>query len=157
MAQLKELSTDEGLLYEAIMELPDIKCLETNRLQIMQQTEELAKRNLDLKPRLGEMKEQLRSKHNELETLKGSVDGKLQIQSEKNEGRSIPHLQDKLKISVMEADEESETIADSFLDGKLPLDQFLKNYKSKRKTSYMLKASEEKLGHMIYTGQAGDL
>ena len=56
----------------------------------------------------------------------------------------------------MEADEESETIAENFLAGKMPLDEFLKNYKSKRKLSHSRKMSEEKLGHLIYTGKVGD-
>ena len=57
----------------------------------------------------------------------------------------------------MEADEESETVAESFLDGQMPLDEFLKNYKSKRKLSHGRKIAEEKLGQLIYTGQVGDL
>ena len=34
------------MLYAAIMELPDIKCLETNRLKIVQQTEESGKHRI---------------------------------------------------------------------------------------------------------------
>jgi len=154
--ELKELSNDEGSLYAAITELPDIKCLEINRIKIVQQTEESAKKNLEHRPKVDELKEELKRKYQELETLKSKVDGKIALQSEKMEGRSLPHLQDKLKIAVMEADEESETIAESFLDGKLPLDQFLKNYKSKRKLSHHRKMCEEKLGSLIYTGQVGD-
>ena len=56
----------------------------------------------------------------------------------------------------MEADEESETMAESFLEGQLPLDEFLKNYKSKRKLSHARKAAEEKLGQLIYSGHVSD-
>lgn len=154
--ELNELSNDEGSLYAAIMELPDIKCLETNRIKIVQQTEESAKKNLEHRPKVEELKEELKLKYQELESMKSKVDGKLGLQSEKTEGRSLPHLQDKLKIAVMEADEESETMAETFLEGEMPLDQFLKNYKSKRKLSHQRKMCEEKLGHLIYTGQVGD-
>ena len=40
LSTLNLRSNEEGSLYAAIMELPDIKCLETNRIKIVQQTEE---------------------------------------------------------------------------------------------------------------------
>lgn len=155
--ELTELCKNDGSLYACIMEMPDIKCLETNRIKILQQTEDLAKWNIDRKPRLEELMVQLNEKHKELVMLNSNVEQKLSIQAEKSDARSPAHLQDKLKIAVMEADEESETIASEFLDGNLPLDQFLKNYKSKRKLSHMRKAQEEKLGQLVYSGQIGEL
>ena len=52
-----------------------------------------AKKNLELRPKLDEMKETLKLKYQELESLKSNVDQKLEIQTEKTESRSLPHLQ----------------------------------------------------------------
>ena len=75
------------------MELPDIKCLETNRIKIVQQTEESAKRNLELRPQVEERREALKNKYQELESLKSKVDEKMALQTSKTESRSLPHLQ----------------------------------------------------------------
>ena len=52
-----------------------------------------AKKNLEHRPKVDELKEELKLKYQELETLKSKVDGKIALQSEKMEGRSLPHLQ----------------------------------------------------------------
>ena len=52
-----------------------------------------AKRNLESRPKVEELKEELKLKYQELESLKSKVDGKLVLQTEKTETRSLPHLQ----------------------------------------------------------------
>lgn len=156
--ELKALTNDELLILneniekqdELLLQLPHIKESHDNVDDLLSQIQELADKNL--------------SKMDELEKLKSEIVDRVNLVSkhvEENEKLhedyenlcekfSPKNIQEHLRQSLNEADEDSEKLADSFLKGDLELDKFLSSY-LKRRTIYQIrKTKEEKLSQQIH-------
>lgn len=58
-------------------------------------------------------------------------------------------MQESLQNASTEADEQSESIAENFLNGHLDVDNFVSSYIKSRIVSHTRKAKEEKLTHQL--------
>ncbi|KAJ7417650.1 Vacuolar protein sorting-associated protein 37A [Pitangus sulphuratus] len=109
ISQLTSMNEQEEVLLEQFVALPQLKQVITDRDELVKSIEELAKKNLLLEP---------------------SLEAKRQTVLDKSCSPSA--LQARLKVAAHEAEEESDTIAEDFLEGKTEIDDFLSSFMEKR-------------------------
>ncbi|XP_078073767.1 vacuolar protein sorting-associated protein 37A isoform X2 [Mustelus asterias] len=148
-SQLTDLNDNEALQLEYFITLPQLKQICTDKDDLVNYIEELAKKNLQLEPRLEAERQELLDKCDQLTQLKNTFEKKLQRQHELSESCSLSALQARLKVSAHQAEEESDVIAEDFLEGKVEIDDFLSSFMEKRTICHCRRAKEEKLQHLM--------
>ncbi|XP_062899121.1 vacuolar protein sorting-associated protein 37A isoform X2 [Mobula hypostoma] len=148
-SQLTDLNENEDLLLGHFMGLPQLKQICTDKDDLVNNIEELAKRNLQLEPRLETERQDLLIKCDQLTQLKSTFEKKMQRQHELSESCSLSALQARLKVAAHQAEEESEVIAEEFLEGKIEIDDFLSSFMDKKTLCHCRRAKEEKLQHLM--------
>lgn len=143
--KLQELLDDENKLLQMLGCLPEVEQLARDQEHCMEVNDQLARNNLSLKPVLEEKKKVLLEKYDIFNEVKADYDKNAERQEQLRQFYDIRHIQDNLKVAALQAEEESESIAERFLEGKITVEEFKKNYMSKRKLSHLRHAKEERL------------
>ncbi|XP_064411329.1 vacuolar protein sorting-associated protein 37A-like [Latimeria chalumnae] len=149
ISQLKDLNDQDNLLLEQLVDLPQLKQVMTDRDDLVKSIEKLAKMNLLLEPKLEAQRQDLLEKYEHLNDTKTAFEKKIQQQHELSESCSLSTMQARLKVAAHQAEEESDTIADEFLEGKVEIDDFLSSFMEKRTLCHCRRAKEEKLQQTI--------
>ncbi|XP_053314815.1 vacuolar protein sorting-associated protein 37A [Spea bombifrons] len=145
VSQLSEMIEQEDVLLEQFVNLPQFKQIITDKEDLVKNIEEIAKKNLQLEPVLESKRQSILEKYELLTQMKATFEKKLQRQHELSESCSLSALQARLKVSAHEAEEESDGIAEDFLEGKTEIDDFLSIFMEKRTSCHSRRAKEEKL------------
>ncbi|XP_061440171.1 vacuolar protein sorting-associated protein 37A [Rhineura floridana] len=148
-SQLTDMNEQEDILLEQFVNLPQLKQVINDKDDLVNSIEELAKKNLLLEPSLETKRHAVLDKYEQLNQLKASFEKKMQRQHELSESCSASALQARLKVAAHEAEEESDTIAEDFLEGKTEIDDFLSSFMEKRTICHCRRAKEEKLQQAI--------
>ncbi|XP_045142489.1 vacuolar protein sorting-associated protein 37A isoform X2 [Echinops telfairi] len=149
VSQLTDLNEQEELLLEQFLTLPQLKQILTDKGDLVHSIEELARKNLLLEPSLEAKRQTVLEKYELLTQMKSSFEKKMQRQHELSESCSASALQARLKVAAHEAEEESDNIAEDFLEGKTEIDDFLSSFMEKRTICHCRRAKEEKLQQAI--------
>ncbi|NXF66658.1 VP37A protein, partial [Ciccaba nigrolineata] len=149
ISQLTNMNEQEEVLLEQFVTLPQLKQVITDRDELVKSIEELAKKNLLLEPSLEAKRQMVLDKYEQLTQMKATFEKKMQRQHELSESCSPSALQARLKVAAHEAEEESDTIAEDFLEGKTEIDDFLSSFMEKRTLCHCRRAKEEKLQQAI--------
>ncbi|GAB6033277.1 hypothetical protein CHUAL_012877 [Chamberlinius hualienensis] len=147
--QLQELQNDDEKLQEYIERLHIVKKINTERDELCGINEELAKENISKEPILEAKKKNLLELVDEISNLRHQFDDlshKYQILSDQYSPSSI---QESLKFAALQAEDESEHIAQSFLEGKIEIEEFLPKFMERRILSHNRKAKEERLNQQL--------
>jgi ESCRT-I complex subunit VPS37 len=123
---------------------PHIDLLSAERLKFSEQLELFAKQNLEKKHLLEEKKRIVLEKYDHLNNLKSQFDENSRLQDDMLKSFDSQVLQDNLKVAALEAEEKSESIAEEFLEGKIPVEEFTKSFMQHRTLSHLRRAKEEK-------------
>lgn len=126
VSQLTDMNEQEEVLLEQFLMLPQLKQIVTDKEDLVKSIEELARKNL---------------------LLEHSLETKRQAVLDKSCSASA--LQARLKVAAHEAEEESDNIAEDFLEGKTEIDDFLNSFKEKRTVCHCRRAKEEKLQQVL--------
>ncbi|KAH0509928.1 Vacuolar protein sorting-associated protein 37A [Microtus ochrogaster] len=126
VSQLTDMNEQEDVLLEQFLTLPQLTQIITDKEDLVKSIEELARKNL---------------------LLEHSLETKRQTVLDKSCSASA--LQARLKVAAHEAEEESDNIAEEFLEGKTEIDDFLSSFKEKRTICHCRRAKEEKLHQVI--------
>ncbi|KAM4708933.1 vacuolar protein sorting-associated protein 37A [Discoglossus pictus] len=148
-AQLSEMMEQEDLLLEQFVNLPQLKQIITDKDDLVRNIEDIALKNLQLEPVLEAKRQALLEKYELLTQMKATFEKKLQRQHELSESCSLSALQARLKVAAHEAEEESDSMAEEFLEGKTEIDDFLNIFMEKRTICHSRRAKEEKLQQAI--------
>ncbi|XP_072857421.1 vacuolar protein sorting-associated protein 37A isoform X2 [Pogona vitticeps] len=132
ISQLTDMNEQEDMLLEQFVNLPQLKQVINDKDDLVKSIEELAKKNLLLEPSLEAKRQAVLDKYEQLIQLKAMFEKKMQRQHELSESCSASALQARLKVAAHEAEEESDTIAEDFLEGKTEIDDFLSSFMEKR-------------------------
>ncbi|KAG0413688.1 hypothetical protein HPB47_009161 [Ixodes persulcatus] len=116
VSQLEELLRDECKLSEFVERLPEVVRSEEIKQQMVLQNEDLARRSLELKPIMEERKNSLLQKVDEVNTLKAEFEAGSEVFEVHQRAFHTSTLQDNLRVGAQAAEEESETVAQQFLD-----------------------------------------
>ncbi|KAM9192962.1 vacuolar protein sorting-associated protein 37A [Mergus octosetaceus] len=149
ISQLTNMNEQEEVLLEQFVNLPQLKQVITDKDELVKSIEELAKKNLLLEPSLEAKRQTVLDKYEQLTQMKAAFEKKMQRQHELSESCSPSALQARLKVAAHEAEEESDTIAEDFLEGKTEIDDFLSSFMEKRTLCHCRRAKEEKLQQAI--------
>ncbi|XP_028657885.1 vacuolar protein sorting-associated protein 37A [Erpetoichthys calabaricus] len=147
--QLKEMSDQEDILLEHFVNLPQLKQITSDKEELVNSIIEMAKKNLQLEPQLDGRRQDILYKYEQLTQMKSGFEMKMQRQHELSESCSLSALQARLKVAAHEAEEESEDIAEGFLEGKTEIDDFLTSFMEKRTLCHCRRAKEEKMQQLI--------
>ena len=142
--ELGELADDDEKILQILTNLPELQQLNIDKEKFMHDNEESATQNLSLKPVLEEKRKLLLEKYASLHDLQKQFDEKAQHQEMLRQQFELSTIKNMLNIAAEKANEESENIAESFLAGKMKIDEFKSLYLEKRKLSHLRKAKQEK-------------
>nr|KAF6461247.1 VPS37A subunit of ESCRT-I [Molossus molossus] len=132
VSQLTDINEQEEILLEQFLTLPQLKQIITDKDDLINSIEELARKNLLLEPSLEAKRQAVLDKYELLTQMKSAFEKKMQRQHELSESCSASALQARLKVAAHEAEEESDNIAEDFLEGKTEIDDFLSSFMEKR-------------------------
>jgi len=153
--QLSKLMNDEAAFEEYFKNLPQIRKWEGEKDTLMATNKSLAEFNLTFEPKLKagkaalmELYEQARGVTDELETKRAQLES---LYSR----TSLDTTHALLQTAAMEADEESEKLAEQFLDGSLDVDAFMNQFEPLRCKAHMRKLKTEKMAELVQQSNRG--
>jgi len=147
---LKEILHNEDKFDEFIKDLPQIKSLDAEKEIIMASNKSLAEYNISQEPLVKDEKAKLLEKFEKATSLAEEVKN-IKAQIDAQSGKMNPDsLLVLLEASSQEAEEESETMVDLFMnqtDGDL--EEFLEGYKDKRKLAHLRRIKVDKMRELL--------
>ena len=90
-------------------------------------------RNLSLEKDLNELKASIKQNQDLCQSRKLLLEVKVKQLQDEIARYSPEYLLSRLRSAVSESDELTESISKSFLDGKIPIEEFMKNFRDTRK------------------------
>jgi ESCRT-I complex subunit VPS37 len=150
--ELTDLLNDEGSkIDDMVKESAQIKALESEREMLIASNKSLAEYNLSREPAYRENRQMLMESHKQALELKDEVEKKRDKLNEVSRQTSLDTTLALIQTAAAEAEEESETFAEKFLSGDLPLESFLSDFIEKRKIAHLRRIKTEKLMEYVRT------
>ncbi|XP_071338061.1 VPS37B subunit of ESCRT-I a [Trachinotus anak] len=153
MTQLNEILEDDEKLTKMVQEMDEMQGVQQSKEKTLVNNRTLAEQNLALQPRLEHKKEQLTKSYSCLQENFESYQLRKSTLDHKSGNTSLDTLLALLQAEGAKIEEETENMADSFLDGDMTLDSFIDAYQSKRKLAHLRRVKIEKLQEMVLKGQ----
>ncbi|XP_056602348.1 vacuolar protein sorting-associated protein 37D [Triplophysa dalaica] len=144
-SELRELLQDEDKMNQIVRLSEKFQEQQLDRETLLATNRSLAEETLSRRPHLQNGKLQLATKYKELAKLT-TVCREKQSQLEAFTERHSPHTaHNLLQEEVTRAEEQSEELLERFMEGHVPLEEFLDSFQSHRKTYHIRRAQAEKL------------
>ncbi|XP_056144289.1 VPS37B subunit of ESCRT-I a [Lampris incognitus] len=153
MSQLNELLDDDEKLTKIVHEMEEMQEVQQNKEMTLASNRNLAEQNLALQPSLEHRKDQLTKQYSCLQESFEAYQLRKSTLDHKSGNTSLDTLLALLQAEGAKIEEETENMADSFLDGDVTLDTFIDTYQSKRKLAHLRRVKIEKLQEMVLKGQ----
>ncbi|XP_040898283.1 VPS37B subunit of ESCRT-I a [Toxotes jaculatrix] len=153
MTQLNEIVEDDDKLTKMVQEMDEMQEVQQSKEKTLANNRTLAEQNLALQPRLEHKKEQLTKRYSCLQESFESYQLRKSTLDHKSGNTTLDTLLALLQAEGAKIEEETENMADSFLDGDMTLDSFIDAYQSKRKLAHLRRVKIEKLQEMVLKGQ----
>lgn len=145
LEELEEMQNDPEAINRLAQEAPEVQDLQLEREMALATNRSLAERNLEFQGPLEISRSNLSDKYQELRKLVERCQEQ-KAKLEKFSSALQPEtLLDLLQIEGMKIEEESEAMAEKFLEGEVPLETFLENFSSMRVLSHLRRVRVEKL------------
>ncbi|XP_032214051.1 vacuolar protein sorting-associated protein 37C isoform X2 [Mustela erminea] len=145
LEELEEMQNDPEAINRLAQEAPEVQDLQLEREMALATNRSLAERNLEFQGPLEISRSNLSDKYQELRKLVERCQEQ-KAKLEKFSSALQPEtLLDLLQIEGMKIEEESEAMAEKFLEGEVPLETFLENFSSMRMLSHLRRVRVEKL------------
>lgn len=116
---------------------------------LLGKNEELAKENLSMEPKLDLLKSIVKKNMDKVSSLKAQYESHSNEYQKQSEKYAPENIRDHLRIAAVNTDEESEKVADQFLNKQLDLDTFINSFIERRTVFYCRKTKEEKLSRQL--------
>ncbi|KAI8078744.1 uncharacterized protein BX664DRAFT_342595 [Halteromyces radiatus] len=139
--EIEELLSNETAFDLFFNHLDRVKNLKTVQEELRNGNENLAHKNLSQEDALIKLRSEVQDLNNEYTSLKSMFTEKEKQQQEAFNRFSSSTVLTRLKAGVYESDDLSESVAQSFLEGSLDHDSFVKQFRELRKV-YHLRASK---------------
>lgn len=153
LVQLHELLEDEAQLAAMVQRMEETQNVQLNKEMTLASNRSLAEGNLLYQPRLDAQKASLTQKYQELQALFEAYQIKKTKLDRQPSSASLETLLALLQAEGAKIEEDTENMAEKFLDGELPLDSFIDVYQSQRKLAHVRRVKIEKLQEMVLKGQ----
>ncbi|XP_059468348.1 vacuolar protein sorting-associated protein 37A [Neocloeon triangulifer] len=150
VAQLQALKESEDQCDEFLEQLPPIKILEDEIDRIILENEQLAKETLEQEARLAELKDIIQEKVEKVQKLNNQYED-MSISYQQLSNKFMPSaIKESLHASSVECDQQSDKLAEQFLEGEMDTESFLNDYVNSRTISHTRRVKEEKLGKQLH-------
>ncbi|XP_037016966.2 vacuolar protein sorting-associated protein 37B isoform X1 [Artibeus jamaicensis] len=149
LVQLNDLLEDEGQLAEMVQKMEETQNIQLSKEMTLASNRSLAEGNLLFQPRLDALKAGLTQKYQELRVLFEAYQLKKTKLDSQPSSASLETLLALLQAEGAKIEEDTENMAEKFLDGELPLDAFIDVYQSQRKLAHVRRVKIEKLQEMV--------
>ncbi|XP_016009254.2 vacuolar protein sorting-associated protein 37B [Rousettus aegyptiacus] len=153
LVQLNELLEDEGQLAAMVQKMEETQNVQLNKEMTLASNRSLAEGNLRYQPQLDALKARLTQKYQELQVLFEACQLKTTKLDKQSSSASLETLLALLQAEGAKIEEDTENMAEKFLEGQLPLDSFIDVYQSQRTLAHMRRVKIEKLQEMVLKGQ----
>ncbi|XP_004595390.2 vacuolar protein sorting-associated protein 37B [Ochotona princeps] len=153
LVQLHELLEDEAQLTDMVQKMEEAQTVQLSKEMTLASNRSLAEGNLLYQPQLDSRKACLTQKYQELQALFETYQIKKTKLDQQSSSASLETLLALLQAEGAKIEEDTENMAEQFLDGELPLDSFVDAYQSKRKLAHTRRVKIEKLQEMVLKGQ----
>ncbi|XP_030751140.1 vacuolar protein sorting-associated protein 37A [Sitophilus oryzae] len=147
--ELKFLNENDDRLMEFIEDIPPMRDQQKALDDLLVGIEELAEENLNKEEQIETLKEAVDSRIEEVNKLAFNNEKLYNVYQSLSEKYSPRNIQEELRKSAKEAEDESDKIADSFLQGDLDVDTFLNMFIKSKSLCQLRKTKEEKLCHQL--------
>ncbi|KAM9476632.1 vacuolar protein sorting-associated protein 37C isoform 1-T2 [Clarias gariepinus] len=148
-SELQDLLDNSERVASMAQESDEIQNIQLEREMALASNRSLAEQNLDMKPRLERDKERLVAKYNELEQVRERYKQHCTLRDGIMGQVSPDGLLSRLQVEGANTEEESEALADEFLEGSLSLDSFLERFHSLRCLAHRRRVCIEKLQEIL--------
>ncbi|XP_054630640.1 VPS37B subunit of ESCRT-I a [Dunckerocampus dactyliophorus] len=153
LTQLNEMIEDDEKLSKMIKEMDEMQEVQQSKETTQVNNRTLAEENLALQPRLELKKEQLSKRYGCLQENFEAYQLRKSTLDHKSGNTSLDILLALLQAEGAKVEEETENMADSFLDGDMTLDAFIDSYQNQRKLAHLRRVKIEKLQEIVLKGQ----
>ncbi|XP_053135875.1 vacuolar protein sorting-associated protein 37B [Hemicordylus capensis] len=150
--QLNELLEDEEQLQRMAGEMEEAQNVQLTKDMTLASNRSLAEGNLLYQPKLDALKAALTQKYQELQVIFEAYQMKKTKLDRQSSNASLETLLALLQTEGAKIEEDTETMAEKFLDGEVPLDTFIDEYQSQRKLAHLRRVKIEKLQEMVLKG-----
>lgn len=147
--ELKRLSEDDDRLDDFLEKHSQIKDINATIEDAMDWVEKTAEANIAKEPELRQLQTDVAEKVKKVAILKARYDHLIQRYNKLSEVFTPDHIKECLRKAADESHEESEKIAEDFLNRKIDVERFLSTYIECRKLGQARRTKEEKLAHQL--------
>ncbi|ELT90462.1 hypothetical protein CAPTEDRAFT_154715 [Capitella teleta] len=147
--ELQELLDNEQRMAEIIQSLPQVKNISSEKDTLLASNKSVAEYNLQREPQLVQSRQQLASLYERAVMLQKDYESKKQKLDLKSSSQSLDTSLAVLQSASAQAEEESEELADKFIEGNVELDDFLDVYQKSRTLAHTRRVKVEKLQEMM--------
>jgi len=147
--QLKLLLNDDVRINSLVDGSPQVSALPREKENKLAQNKLIAENNLSIEPKLNNAVERLQSIHAEaLKTRKEVLELRSKLDS-LSDSRSLDAISVLLQASAREAEDEGEKIAEDFQNGTLDVEDFVRNFTTKRSEANLKKLKSDNLNKIL--------
>ncbi|XP_003701158.1 vacuolar protein sorting 37A [Megachile rotundata] len=147
--ELKRLNEDDDKLDEFLDNHSDLKDINVAIDEAIDWVQKTAEANIAKEPELRELQSDVANKVQTVTVLKARYDQLIQRYNKLSEVFTPDHIKECLRKAADESHEESEKIAEDFLNRKIDVERFLSTYIECRKLGQARRTKEEKLAHQL--------
>lgn len=147
--ELRQLNEDNDKLDEFLDKHSDLKDINTAIDDAIDWVQKTAEANVAKEPELKELQSDVANKIQIVTALKTRYDQLIQRYNKLSEAFIPDHIKECLRKAADESHEESERIAENFLNRKIDVERFLSTYIECRKLGQARRTKEEKLAHQL--------
>ncbi|KAJ7309770.1 hypothetical protein JRQ81_007837 [Phrynocephalus forsythii] len=152
--QLNELLEDEEQLQRMALEMEEAQNVQLSKDMTLASNRSLAEGNLLYQPKLDALKATLIQKYQELQcsALIHDFFFLFVLTDRQSSNASLETFLALLQAEGAKIEEDTENMAEKFLDGEIPLDSFIDEYQNQRKLAHLRRVKIEKLQEMVLKG-----
>ncbi|XP_062310119.1 VPS37B subunit of ESCRT-I a [Osmerus eperlanus] len=154
IAQLNELLEDDEKLNRFVQDMEEIQQVQQKKEMLLTSNRSLAEQNLVLQPTLEEQKNKLTKRYCLLQEGFEAYQLRKSTLDHKSGNSSLDMLLALLQAEGAKIEEETENMAESFLDGDIMMEAFVDDYHSKRKLAHLRRVKIDKLREMVLNGHS---
>ncbi|XP_036116043.1 vacuolar protein sorting-associated protein 37C isoform X1 [Molossus molossus] len=149
LEELEEMQNDPEAIDRLAQESPEVQDLQLEREMALATNRSLAERNLEFQGPLEISRSNLSDKYQELRKLVERCQEQKAKLEKFSSALQPGALLDLLQVEGMKIEEESEAMAEKFLEGEVPLETFLENFAAMRTLSHLRRVRVEKLQDVV--------
>ncbi|KAJ3215110.1 Vacuolar protein sorting-associated protein 37A [Dinochytrium kinnereticum] len=145
LQELEELMSDEVAFEDFFQNLPQFKEQQRTRGDFVAGNEALAKQNLSMEARVAQLRTELEEEHRSFRTQREQFDANYRAFQDLSMRYAPDYMISRIRTGVTESEELSESVASSFLGGKMAVEDFVRNYRETRKVYHQRAARLERV------------